>query len=243
MNTLGMILSAAAMAALGYAMVATARYYNTNITLPTKRRRIVLLNLDPVREKAMSRHGWTQEKARALEDEYRDFLILLAENDRTISPWSDDLDLFWHEHILDTKRYAQDCNTIFGHIIQHDPHIEKNPDLQAATKAATVALRSAQLRDRDERKRQADRTSSSTDDGFDIAQWGCSADPNPHHGSHSSGSGSHSSSDDGGSHGSHGSSHGDGDAGGGHSGGGHGCSSGHSCGGHSCGGHGCGGGH
>jgi hypothetical protein len=106
------------------------------------------LELDAVREKATKRHGWDEGKAKALENEYRDFLILLAENDgKTISPWRDDLDLLWHEHILDTRRYAQDCKWIFGHFIQHDPHIEKRPYHHAETRRATMALREVQLRD------------------------------------------------------------------------------------------------
>jgi hypothetical protein len=78
--------------------------------LPVKRRRIAALHLTTVREKAMRRHGWDEATSTSLEADYRDFLMLLAENDGLmVSPWSDDLDLFWHEHILDTRRYAADC--------------------------------------------------------------------------------------------------------------------------------------
>src|SRR5579872_6424113 len=74
--------------------------------LPLMRRAIVRLDLDAVRQKAAQRHGWSLEAAKDLEDQYRDFLVLIAENPGiVISPWSDALDLFWHEHILDTARY------------------------------------------------------------------------------------------------------------------------------------------
>src|SRR5260221_10255188 len=96
--------------------------------LPLMRRAIVRLDLDAVRQKAADRHGWSAETAKTLEAEYRDFLMLIAENPRSvISPWSDALDLFWHEHILDTARYAADCKRVFGRFIQHDPHIGRNP--------------------------------------------------------------------------------------------------------------------
>jgi hypothetical protein len=172
-------------------------------------------------------------KAKALESEYRDFLVLLAENDgKTISPWSDDLDLFWHEHILDTRRYVQDCKWMFGHFIQHDPHIEKRPRHHEETRRTTMALRQAQLAAREERRRGAESTpaSATASDGFDVVTWGCSADTgsSAHGGSHG-----HSCGADGG----HG--HGGGHSCGGHSCGGHGCG-GHGCGGHGCGGHGCG---
>ncbi|MFI5296884.1 MAG: hypothetical protein ACHREM_02205 [Polyangiales bacterium] len=213
------------------------RQHKAGPPLPLKRRRIAGFDLTPVREKAMKRHGWTEARASELEAEYRDFLILIAENtDSTISPWTNDLDLFWHEHILDTKRYARDCASIFGHLIQHDPHIEKDPYRHQTTKDSTISLRAEQLKARAERRRTAPKTqgSSSSSDGFDVATWGCSASSNHSHGHHSNGA-SHDSV--GGNHGGH-------SCGGGHSdgGAGHSCG-GHSCGGHSCGGHGCGGGH
>jgi hypothetical protein len=30
-------------------------------------------------------------------------------------------DLIWHEHMLDTKRYAQDCGRLFGRFLHHVP--------------------------------------------------------------------------------------------------------------------------
>jgi len=215
MNNIDTLAGIGAIATLGYMLYQWARL-RAGPPLAIKRRRIVGLELDAVREKATKRHGWEEGRAKALEDEYRDFLILLAENDgKTISPWSDDLDLFWHEHILDTRRYAQDCKWIFGHFVQHDPHIEKRPYHHEETRRATMTLREAQLEARAARRRAAESSpaEATAGDGCDIASWGCSAD---------TGCGAH-----GGSHG--------------HSCGGHGCG-GHGCGGHGCGA-GCGGGH
>jgi hypothetical protein len=194
-------------------LVATRRW---SASLAIQRRRIVGLDLSAVREKATKRHAWTENQSRVLEAEYRDFLILLAENPgKTISPWSDDLDLFWHEHILDTRRYAKECLWIFGRFIQHDPNIDRRPSHHGETRRTTLALREAQLAAREARRRAAAEASESAGDGFDVVMWGCSADTGSTHGS------------EGHSCGAHGGDHGGG----------------HSCGGHSCGGHGCGGGH
>lgn len=227
-GTTGLMLWIGAMVAV---IVVVAVLKSRRRPIPYMRREIARLDLGAVRTKAMKRHGWSEGLASTLESEYRDFLVLIAENGGVISPWSDALDLFWHEHILDTARYARDCKRIFGRVIQHDPHIEKNPYRHASTINRTVALREAQLAARS--KRQAAAASgaggaATSSDGFDLVTWGCSSD---------SGHSSH------GSHGhSCGASHG-GDHGGGHSCGGHGdAGGGHSCGGHSCGGHGCGGG-
>jgi hypothetical protein len=197
--------------------------------LPVKRRRIAALDLTPVREKVMKRHGWDDTQTRANEADYRDFLMLLAENDgRTISPWTDDLDLFWHEHILDTQKYAKDCAWIFGRFIQHDPHIGMRPYHHEETKRTTMALREAQLKAREERRAAAKAAATATDagDGFDVVTWGCSAETGSSHGTTGHSCGGHG----GGDH-----------SAGGHSCGGHSCGGGHGCGGHGCGG-GCGGG-
>jgi len=35
---------------------------------------------------------------------------------------SKDIDAFWHQHILDTKKYAEDCDMIFGYFLHHFPY-------------------------------------------------------------------------------------------------------------------------
>ena len=133
----------------------------------TMRRAIVRLDLDPVRQKAAERHGWNAATAAAMESDYRDFLILIAENPKVvISPWSDALDLFWHEHILDTARYAADCRRVLGRFIQHDPHIARDPYRHDCTIEATKALRAEQLRARSKGG------GSHANDGVDVATWG-----------------------------------------------------------------------
>ncbi len=32
------------------------------------------------------------------------------------------LDLIWHYHILDTRKYTDDCHRIFGYYVHHDPY-------------------------------------------------------------------------------------------------------------------------
>ncbi len=53
---------------------------------------------------------------------YRQFLRLAAKYpDAPIVP-SEEVDEFWHMHILDTARYSADCERIFGYMIHHDPY-------------------------------------------------------------------------------------------------------------------------
>jgi hypothetical protein len=34
-----------------------------------------------------------------------------------------DVDTFWHYHILDTMKYAQDCQAVFGYFLHHFPYV------------------------------------------------------------------------------------------------------------------------
>lgn len=73
---------------------------------------------------------------------YRRFLTLhLRYPDRTLVP-SALIDLVWHYHILDTRKYADDCHRIFGYFLHHDPYFgtdeesrEKNRVAWAETQA------------------------------------------------------------------------------------------------------------
>ncbi len=54
--------------------------------------------------------------------DYRRFLTLHRRYpDRTLVP-SGLIDLLWHYHILDTRKYAEDCSRIFGYFLHHDPY-------------------------------------------------------------------------------------------------------------------------
>lgn len=61
-----------------------------------------------------------------IETEYRQFLYLLGKfPGEMFVPWTQNLDDLWHEHILDTSKYAADCDSLFGRFIHHNPHLVK----------------------------------------------------------------------------------------------------------------------
>jgi hypothetical protein len=87
---------------------------------------IAALDLDPIKVKLMhqeSGEGWSLEHATAIEFEYRRFLYLmkLFPHEQTAPLF--DVDIFWHYHILDTMKYAADCEQIFGYFLHHFPYI------------------------------------------------------------------------------------------------------------------------
>ena len=72
--------------------------------------------------------GWSPDQCDAVEKEYKRFLALKrAYQDREIVP--DRLvDTFWHQHILDTAKYAADCEVLFGAFLHHYPYFGMNGD-------------------------------------------------------------------------------------------------------------------
>lgn len=84
------------------------------------------LDLDPIKVKLMhkeSGEGWSLEKANAVEFEYRRFLYLMKIFPSEATAPLFDVDIFWHYHILDTMKYAVDCELVFGYFLHHFPYI------------------------------------------------------------------------------------------------------------------------
>ena len=83
------------------------------------------LDLDTVRRRLVSKKGWTEAHANRVVEEYREYLALFYHHPgEELVPPTQDLDDVWHEHILDTQRYAADCDRIFGRFIHHVPGLE-----------------------------------------------------------------------------------------------------------------------
>ena len=84
------------------------------------------LDLDPIKVKLMheeSGEGWSLERANAVEKQYRRFLVLMKKYPEEHAAPLMDVDTFWHYHILDTMKYAADCEAVFGHFLHHFPYI------------------------------------------------------------------------------------------------------------------------
>lgn len=87
--------------------------------------RIGALDLEPIMVKLMDPvegEAWTLEQALDAALWYRRFLYLNAlYPDRSIVP-TPAMDTFWHYHILDTQKYADDCQLTFGYFLHHFPY-------------------------------------------------------------------------------------------------------------------------
>ncbi len=105
-------------------LVASSRQ-GSKMSLEEALRRVATIDLSMVKMKIMDPEegkGWEPEYADAVETKYRRYLAMyLMFPERKIVP-NKEVDVFWHQHILDTRAYAKDCDTVFGHFLHHFPY-------------------------------------------------------------------------------------------------------------------------
>lgn len=64
---------------------------------------------------------WEEEDAAFAINQYRQYLFLIRKYNSNISPTLA-IDAVWHNHILDTRKYVQDCQAVFGFYLHHFPY-------------------------------------------------------------------------------------------------------------------------
>jgi hypothetical protein len=69
-----------------------------------------------------SYRGWSDAKFEAAVMEYRKFLALCRMHPSTPIMPGRDVDTIWHQHILNSEKYAWDCQQYFGYFLHHRPH-------------------------------------------------------------------------------------------------------------------------
>jgi hypothetical protein len=92
--------------------------------------------------------GWSQERADYVERQYRNWLFLSYEHPDELMIPTQDLDEFWHSHILDTKAYAREMELIFGRFLHHDQSLGGGSD-EAALQLCDMFDRTAELYERE----------------------------------------------------------------------------------------------
>lgn len=85
-------------------------------------------------------YGWSAEFTERLVAEYRIFFAMHAAFPKVALPPSRVMDLFWHEHILDTRAYFADCDYVAGHYIHHMPYFGMRNAADAELVVAALQL-------------------------------------------------------------------------------------------------------
>lgn len=96
----------------------------TTGSLSELRNKIWKIDLEPIMVKLMDTKegkGWDLETVQSAVEEYRRFLFLTVGFPDVIVP-TEFVDAVWHAHILDTMKYAKDCEENFGYFLHHFPY-------------------------------------------------------------------------------------------------------------------------
>jgi hypothetical protein len=114
---------------------------------------IQALDLESVKTRLMDPdlgEGWTREYADSVEAAYKTFLSMVVKNQEHAEDimLSKDVDEFWHTHILQTMKYADDCEAVFGQFLHHSPHIGEVTQADHE-KRATLAEKTRALYERE----------------------------------------------------------------------------------------------
>lgn len=92
-------------------------------TLEEAKAYIYSIDFSRIINKMVQHQGWLRSDAEKVCEMYRNFMFLRKKYGKTHQlPPSEDMDEFWHVHILDTKKYRKDCDAIYGEYIDHYPY-------------------------------------------------------------------------------------------------------------------------
>lgn len=93
------------------------------ITLQQAKTYINNIDFSMIINKMVNRDDWLEDEVQAVCKMYRNYLFLQKKyKDKFELPPSEEIDEFWHQHILDTQKYHADCEAIFGKYLHHYPY-------------------------------------------------------------------------------------------------------------------------
>lgn len=111
---------------------------------------IKALDLGPIAYNLMqgSGGGWTREQTTRAIARYLMFLCLIyLYPNRPVVP-TPEIDAVWHQHILDTSKYAADCQQLFGRFVHHFPYFGRRGQGDRASLQAAFAETQALFEER-----------------------------------------------------------------------------------------------
>ena len=102
---------------------------DSNITIDDARSYIYSIDFENIVNKITQKdllvsRVWSREEAEEDVSYYKNFLYLNKKylSIHPVIPPSTEIDEIWHHHILDTRKYHNDCSNIFGYYFHHYPY-------------------------------------------------------------------------------------------------------------------------
>lgn len=75
---------------------------------------------------------WPSERLQQAETEYRQYLALCRSNPGVPVMPTRLGDAVWHQHILNTRQYVQDCREFLGYYLHHQPTTPSEETIEAS---------------------------------------------------------------------------------------------------------------
>lgn len=112
----------------------------TSVNSKTFQGNLEALDLEPIAQRLMhpeDGQGWSREQVERAIARYKMFLNLVYLYPNSGIVPTREIDVVWHYHILDTRKYACDCEWLFGYFVHHNPNLDSRsePDKLALEKA------------------------------------------------------------------------------------------------------------
>jgi hypothetical protein len=93
------------------------------LNLTEAKKYIQNIDFSMIIKKMIKGSDWSYEDACTCAQLYKNYLFLVKKYDGQYQlPPSEEIDEFWHNHILDTEKYHTDCQAIFGKYLHHYPY-------------------------------------------------------------------------------------------------------------------------
>lgn len=94
--------------------------------------RLERLDLTNIKRKLMEPYpegkGWTAQQCDEVEKWYKRYLAVIIKYPDARAVPNMPIDMFWHQHILDTAAYREDCAQVMGYFLDHYPYFGLNGD-------------------------------------------------------------------------------------------------------------------
>lgn len=80
------------------------------------------IDFNQMNDKLVDFYSWSKEDVSLMNDYYKKWLSLHVCYPELATAPSMKLDEYWHMHILDTQKYMEDCQMVFGRYLHHYPY-------------------------------------------------------------------------------------------------------------------------
>lgn len=99
------------------------------------------LNLGQIIEKAKENYSWNENEVEiALSWYIKHWYLCIKYPSEPLASISKSADYIWHQHILDTRKYATDCQQIAGMFLNHTPIYGQPKPFEIAAYERTVEI-------------------------------------------------------------------------------------------------------